>query len=234
MHIYPETDVGEILEKVDENMMTESSRSEIEMTITIKDTSPRTFSFISFTKGNDYAFFEYTAPAREKGTKFLKQGKSMWLYFPASGRTRQIRGHMLRQGMMGSDFSYEDISEDVSIIDNYTYSLIEETKYEERMVYKIALDAKENVDVAYQKMIIWVDTEWYVPLKEELYARSGILLKEFFLSDIKLIDEKPYPMYMKMINKLSNDSYTEIKIKDIQIGIKLDESIFSLSNLTKP
>ena len=39
-------------------------------------------------------------------------------------------------------------------------------------------------DVAYQMRKLWVDKSRYIPLKEELYAKSGKLLKKTELTDI--------------------------------------------------
>ena len=51
----------------------------------------------------------YLKPRRDKGTKMLKLGDDLWIYMPNVDRVQKISGHMLRQGMMGSDLSYEDM-----------------------------------------------------------------------------------------------------------------------------
>lgn len=48
-------------------------------------------------KGDHKGYTEYLAPAREKGTKMLKLENQLWIYSPATDRTIQIAGHMLRQ-----------------------------------------------------------------------------------------------------------------------------------------
>ena len=70
--------------------------------------SSRTIESESWAEGKS-AFTEYLAPAREKGTKMLKLEDKLWIFSPSTDRTIQISGHMLRQSVMGSDLSYEDI-----------------------------------------------------------------------------------------------------------------------------
>lgn len=221
----------QILKKIDEKMIFETARVEARMVIVTGDTT-RTLYMNSVGKGRDLALMEFTAPAREKGTKFLRREKTMWLYFPRADRVRQIKGHMLRQGMMGSDFSYEDASDNDSVLDHYSATIVSEEKYENRDVWVLDLLAKDK-EVTYQHRKIWVDKNWFVPLKEELYAKSGLLLKELTMSNVKLIAGRYYPTRWKMLNKLTSDSSTELIMDKIEHNIKIDDSIFSLANLKK-
>ena len=50
----------------------------------------------------------------------LKIGDQLWIYSPSTDRTIQIAGHMLRQSVMGSDMSYEDMMEDPVLTHHYT------------------------------------------------------------------------------------------------------------------
>ena len=97
----------EILTKVDENMIAKTSKSTSRMIVETRRAT-RTMSTVSYAKGNDIAYSEYTAPAREKGTKMLKIKDDLWLYDPSTDRVIQISGNMLKQSVMGSDLSYED------------------------------------------------------------------------------------------------------------------------------
>jgi len=222
----------QILRKIDDQMLTKTSYMEAEMTIISSDSNPRTLKFKAYSIGRDLALMEYTAPAREKGIKFLRREKTMWLYFPLADRIRQIKDHMLREGMMGSDFSYEDASETESVYDHYSSNLVGQEKFRDRNVYILELTAKDK-EVTYQKRRLWVDAEWFVPLKEELFAKSGMLLKELQMWDVKTIGGHYYPTTWKMINKLTGTSSTELTIVDIKIDIPVDEKLFSLENLKR-
>ena len=77
----------------------------------------RTIESKNWVIGIDLAFTEYLSPPREKGTKMLKLGDKLWTYSPQTDRVIQISGHMLRQSVMGSDMSYNDMMEDRPLIE---------------------------------------------------------------------------------------------------------------------
>jgi hypothetical protein len=49
----------------------------------------------------------------------LKLKDKLWMYSPSTDRTIQISGHMLRQSVMGSDLSYEDMMADKKLTHHY-------------------------------------------------------------------------------------------------------------------
>jgi outer membrane lipoprotein-sorting protein len=146
--------------------------------------SSRTIASKTSSVGNEKSFTEYMSPAGEKGTKMLKLKNQLWIYSPSTDRTIQISGHLLRQSVMGSDLSYEDMMEDRKLTEVYTAKVIREEKIEGRATWLLELTAKvENVTYHTQKM--WIDTERYIPLKQEMYAKSGQLLKRTELREVK-------------------------------------------------
>ena len=95
------------MERMDKNLTFEARRARMVMTVEGRRT--RSFEMVSYGRGEEDSAMEYVAPARDKNTKMLKLGDELWMYLPGVDRVQKISGHMLRQGMMGSDFSYEDI-----------------------------------------------------------------------------------------------------------------------------
>jgi len=161
----------EILERVDKNMAATSTISISKMVIH-GARQTRTIEAKSWGMGDEKSFTEYLAPAREKGTKMLKLEDKLWIYSPGSDRTIQISGHMLRQSLMGSDLSYEDMMDNAELLKDYDAGVIGSEVIEERDCWIIELQAK-TAEVNYQIRKIWVDKVRYIPLKEELYAKSG-------------------------------------------------------------
>ena len=107
-----EAPTGEsILNKVDENNYADTRVAVSEMVIHLARTT-RTVKAKSWVKGSDKSFSEFLYPPRDAGTKMLKLGDELWTYTPETDRTIKISGSMLRQSVMGSDLSYEDLIED--------------------------------------------------------------------------------------------------------------------------
>lgn len=219
----------EILDKIDKNMSAENRVVESSMTIHGKRNS-RTMTSISYSIGDQQSFTEYLSPAREKGTKMLKLNDKLWIYSPSTDRTIQISGHMLRQSVMGSDFSYEDMMDDRKLTDVYSAEIIGEDEIQNRKTIVLELKAKV-ADIAYYSRKIWVDRYYFVPIKEELFAKSGQLLKQTTLSDIQKIQEKWFPMHMIYKDMLKTGDGTEMHITSIKFNQEIPEYVFTKAAL---
>ena len=139
----------------------------------------RTMESKSWSSGTEKSFTEYLAPAREKGTKMLKLQNQLWIYSPATDRVIQISGHMLRQSVMGSDMSYEDMMTDRPLLEQYKADVAGEEVVDGRKCWVVSLTAIVT-DINYNSQKMWVDEERNVPLKVELFAKGGKLLKTYY------------------------------------------------------
>lgn len=220
----------EILERVDGNMTINSARMTAQMTITYRDGDERTMLFESWAEGTELSFMEFTAPARDAGSRFLRRGDAMWIFLPRVGKSVRIQGHMLRQGLMGSDFSYGDASENPSMVEDYDATLEGEEELDGRPAYVLYLTAKRD-DLSYQHMRIWIDAEQWVPLKEDLFARSGRLLKTATFSDIRQFGNRWYPLVIEMNNALQTDTRTTLSILEMEFNVDVPEEVFTVSYL---
>ncbi len=226
---YP--DAVEVLQKIDENMS--ANNQVIVSTMVIHGRrSSRSITSKSWIEGEDKSFTEYLAPAREKGTKMLKIDDQLWMYSPQSDRTIRISGHMLRQSMMGSDLSYEDMMEDRKMIEIYTGEIIGAELYDENDCWILELTAKVD-DLAYHSQKLWVDKEYMVPRKQQLFAKSGKMLKVIELSDLFQIDDRWYPKRMLFQDVLLKGKGTEFIIESINFDEKIPDHIFSKASLRK-
>ena len=104
-----------ILRHVDENLGSDTKVSTGQMRVQERR-EIRTIRMKSWLKGMTRSFTEFLDPPREKGTKMLKLDDQLWTYSPSTDRTILISGHMLRQSVMGSDFSYQDLLEDPKLL----------------------------------------------------------------------------------------------------------------------
>jgi len=220
-----------LLEQVDANMAAESRITTAQMIIHGRR-GARTVESKSWSRGADTGFTEYLAPAREKGTKMLKLGDRLWVYSPATDRTIQLSGHMLRQSVMGSDLSYEDMMDDPRLAQIYTAQVTGTETVGDRPCWVLQLTAKEE-DVAYQSRKLWVDKERVVPVREELFAKRGKLLKRIELRDFRKTGERWYPMRMTFKDVLKRGKGTELVLKEIEFDAKVPRHIFSKAALRR-
>lgn len=220
-----------IISKIDNNLSSESRILTSKMIINSARGS-RTIESKTWAKGDYEAFTEYISPPRESGTKMLKTKYQLWIFSPSTDRTIQISGHMMRQSVMGSDLSYEDMMNNENFSENYTSKVIGVESYNNIDCYVLEMNSNKE-DIAYPKKIVWVHKKNYVPLKEELYAKSGKLLKRLELSDLKQIDGRWYPMKMTFKDMLKSGKGTEFIISDIQFDKEIPKYILTKAALKK-
>lgn len=220
-------DANEIVAKIDANMTGDSRRTRSTMTVTNSRNRTRVYQMESWGRGEEDSAVIYLAPARDKGTKMLKIGGELWIYLPSLEREQKISGHMLRQGMMGSDFSYEDMMESRELMKAYDSTVEGSEAVDGRDCWKITMIAKES-GVSYPKRVAWIDKERFIMLKQDLYALSGMKLKTWFMSDVGKLDEKRYfPKKMVVEDHLRKGSKTTLVIEELEFGIALEDEIFS-------
>lgn len=190
----------------------------------------RTMVSKTYGEGDHKGYTEYLAPAREKGTKMLKLENQLWIYSPATDRTIQISGHMLRQSVMGSDMSYEDMMNDKPLLQQYKAEVTGTETIDGRNCWVVTLTAIIP-DVNYFTRKMWVDAERYVPLKADMFAKSGKLLKRITFTDVRKVDGRWFPMSMVYKDMLKEGPGTKMTIQDIKLDASIPASYFNLGNL---
>jgi outer membrane lipoprotein-sorting protein len=218
----------EIIKRRDDNEYYDSAMAEVEMVI-INRNRRIVKTMTSYGQG-DNGLVVFTNP-RDRGTKFLKRGDDLWMFFPDAEDLVKISGHMLNQGIMGSDFSYQDVMEADKLTDLYKFELLGEEEFNGRPCYVLEGTAVPGKEVSYYRRKSWIDKERFVGLKEELYARSGRLLKVMTVTKVQEIEGRWYPLESVMEDKLRKDTRTEFIIKKIEFNPEIPEGTFTLENL---
>ena len=193
----------------------------------------RTIKSRNWVKGINQAYTEYLAPPREAGTKMLKSGDKLWTYSPQTDRVIQISGHMLRQSVMGSDMSYNDMMEDRPLTDLYE-AIVEGSEMIDGRKHWILFFEARVKGLSYPKRRAWVDSEYLLPMKEELYAKSGKLLKSTSMDGIKKVRDRWFPTRFIFKDELKKNSKgTEWIIDDIAFDTDIPDFRFEKAMLRK-
>jgi len=224
-------DANQILGAIDKNMTSSTSKTVSRMVIHTRRAS-RTITSINYSQGMQKYYSEYTDPPREKGTKMLKLDDKLWIYEPSTDRVIQLSGNMLRQSLMGSDLSYEDFMEESELSKQYNAAISGEIEYDKRSCWVLELSAKRD-GIAYPKRKLYVDKERNVALYEELFAKSGKLLKTVSASNVSRIANRWYPRKIVFKDALKDGKGTEFIIDEIEFDINIPERYFNRSILRK-
>lgn len=216
---------SELLQAMDGNLQFDTRTSTSTMVVD-DGRRPRTYKMVTYGRGETEAAIEYVLPEREKGTKMLKQGDQLWLYLPRSERVQKISGHMMRQGMMGSDVSYEDLMSSDSFEEEYAAEVTGSEPVDGRACWKLVATAKDDT-VTYPRRIMWIDAETLMPLKQELFALSGMKMKTWTMSDIRPVEGRQVAFKMVITDELKQGSSTTMTIDEVTFGVKLEDEVFS-------
>ncbi|MBN2439711.1 MAG: outer membrane lipoprotein-sorting protein [Spirochaetales bacterium] len=226
---------NEIIQKIEEN---ENLSSISEGRFEISDNlGTRVTTFKSYEAKNGDLMLEFTNP-EDAGQKILRLENEIYLYFPDAEEIIHLQGDALKDRVMGSDFSYEDLRGGESILDKYSAELDGTETVDGQECYKVILTGKPGAkDIIYPQQILWVDKALFAYRKGELYSYSNkegsyTLIKNMVVKEIRTISGKSIPFHMIMTDTMKTNSKTVFKLKSMQIDIKIDPAIFSLEELT--
>ena len=224
--------IQDIIKAMDNNLNAKSRILTSKMVVHGRRSS-RTIASKNWVIGADQAFTEYLSPPREAGTKMLKLGDKLWTYSPQTDRVIQISGHMLRQSVMGSDMSYNDMMENRPLVDLYEATLEGSIEIDGRDHWIMLLTAKVK-GLSYPTRRAWIDKEYLLPMKEELYAKSGKLLKTSTMDSIKKVQGRWFPSRFVFKDELKRNSKgTEWLIDEISFDVDIPNSRFLKALLRK-
>ncbi|MCD4770053.1 MAG: outer membrane lipoprotein-sorting protein [Bacteroidales bacterium] len=227
----------QIIKKVNDLMNQETIFSKSTMTIITTSGAERSFVYESWSKDfGEKNLMRYLSPARVKGqaTLMLNHADDIWVYFPRTQRVRKLATHAKKQKMEGSDFSYEDMGSGDSFIVDYIPKKLKDEKMEGESCYKIELIRKEDSDLSYSRLIMWITKEGFVPIVIDYYddLDPDMLLKRLVQSDITDIDGIPTPRVIVMYNKVDN-TQTSMTISEIEYNKEMDDYMFTERGLKK-
>ncbi len=96
------------------------------------------------------------------------------------------------------------------------------------------LDLTAKVEgLAYHTRRVWVDSERFVPLREDLFAKSGRLLKTIRLGDVRPVEGRWVPMHALYRDVLKDGEGTEFVITSVDFNAATPDYLFSKAALRK-
>jgi Outer membrane lipoprotein-sorting protein len=176
------------------------------------------------------AVFEW--PADVKGTKLLtfthkKNDDDRWLYLPAVKRTKRIASSSKSGSFMGSEFAYEDMGGQE--VEKYTYKYIGEPKHNGRDTYQIERIPVDK-ESGYARQIVWMDKEYWNPLRIEYYDRKN--------EKLKVADFEGYKKFGKLwrfgairMDNVQTKKKSVLTWENRQLGAKLPPETFDSARL---
>jgi outer membrane lipoprotein-sorting protein len=222
-------DATTILTRAGKAVVGDAATYELRMAVTRPRKADRTVEMDGWKKGNDRGLVRYTAPPRERGTAYLRNGANTWMYLPAAEKVVRVGD---KQNFGGSDFSNADIFR-LALVDDYDATLAAEETVDGQPCYKLELKAKDR-KVAYDRVVYWVRRDGtYFPVRAEYYTISGKKLKWLAFSEVRKLGQRERPTQLIMENALDPGARTTITFTDIDDGARIDDRIFTPAALER-
>jgi outer membrane lipoprotein-sorting protein len=223
----------EIIRTADEKFNGEKTSISIMAMTIVRPTWERTVEFKGWSSGRDYSLTLITAPAKDKGQSFLKRANEMWSWNPTINRLIKLPPSMMSQGWMGSDYTNDDILKESSVVNDYDHEIIGEELIEDRLCYKIKMEAKEDAAVIWGHQIRWIDKKDFLFLKSELYDEDGYLIRTELGKEIKSMGGRLIPTLLEIIPEEEEGQKTIVEIKEIEFNTTIKDSFFSQQNMKR-
>jgi len=222
-------DVRALVEEMFDHLRGKASYAVVDMTIHRPDWE-RVMTIKAWTKGISDSVFVITAPPKDNGNGTLKKGREMWMYNPKVNRVIKLPPSMMSQGWMGSDFSNNDVAKSDSLLNDYTHSLEGTETHEGKKVYLIKSVPIPGAPVVWglQKLKIREDG---VLLSEEFFDEDFELVKAMTTMEIRMVDDRMYPMVWRMQKADTVGEYTQLDYRELEFKQELPDNLFTLSNL---
>ncbi|EOU2461841.1 outer membrane lipoprotein-sorting protein [Vibrio navarrensis] len=169
----------------------------------------------------------FDEPRDVKGTAFLNhshtsEADDQWLYLPALKRVKRISSRNKSGPFMGSEFAYEDLSS--FELEKYRFNYLRDEVINGQSSFVLEqIPTDENS--GYTKQVVWLDQQFYRPLKVEFYDRKDALLKTLTFDDYKQYLNQYWRAHqMTMVNHQTGKS-TELLTTDLtfRTGLSADD-----------
>ena len=222
-------DPREIVQRLEENQVQKTAQFEGSFTIT-DSFGTRTKTFKAWSSGKDKMLVEFTNP-EEAGQKILRISDDIYLYFPEAEEVIHLQGSALKDSVMGSDFSYEDLTGEKGLLDLYTVEAEGNETVDGRECYVLKLTGKKK-DIAYPVQRLWVDAELFVSRKSTSFSLSGKPIKEMVVKDVRAVAGRNIPVRTELRDLMKKGSLTVFTMAGVKLDLPLSPKLFSRDELS--
>ena len=204
------------------------------MTLTNKDGKTKILELVSMSKDDSKKqMIWFLKPKKDKGIAFLKiehddDDDFMTMWLPGFSRFKRIKSSQKSDSFMGSDLSFEDLSN--RTISDYNYKIIEVDENNNGLFYLESIP--KEVDSEYSKHITKiqeVEIGIFIVIEESSYDKNNELLKTKIFN-FKKIDSYYVMDRLKVENVQKNHS-TLLTVNEILLNNNFEDSKFSQRSL---
>ena len=223
-------EVDELIQHIDRLWRGETSRATMSMSVKTQRYE-RSMTMDVWSKGKEYSLVVIREPIKDRNIATLKVIDKIWNYLPKIDRVTKVPSSMMSGSWMGSHFTNDDLVKESTFEDDYTAEITFEGERDGRLIYEISFTPKEDAAVVWGKVVMMLEQKTLAPYRAFYYDEEGVLIRTMIFDQPQLIDGRTVPMRMTLQPEDKPEESTVIVYRNIEFGIPLDASFFSLQSL---
>jgi hypothetical protein len=234
-------DAVQIMNKCRDLSITSSLTANINLTIIEKSgsTRSRTISMTSksYPDGLEKRFIRFLEPADVRGTSMLvvdnkNTSDEMWIYLPALKKTRRIVTSEKGKSFMSSEFSNADMAS--PSVPDFAYRHLEKSGTNNLWIIEsVPVNEDKADEYGYSKKISYIGIDNNQVQKMEFYNFDNELFKIIEIKSTFPLTDGKYMVKDMIANNLATNRKSEILFTNINEGVKVDDSYFTVQNLER-
>ncbi|MGM0578901.1 MAG: outer membrane lipoprotein-sorting protein [Myxococcota bacterium] len=177
---------------------------------------------------DDKLMILFLKPKSEAGKGYLRLDDNLFMYDPTTGKWER---RTERERIGGTDSRRQDFDES-RLAEEYTPEFVGTAKLGSYEAWHLKLEAKDDADVAYPVMELWVDLESLNPLKAQEFALSGRLMRTVYYpkwskkySESKG-EEVYFPKQIRIFDEVEEGNQTTIVMRRVDLS-SLETNMFT-------
>jgi hypothetical protein len=191
----------------------------------------------SYADGLEKRIIKFIEPADVRGTSMLvvdnkNSADEMWIYLPALKKTRRIVTSEKGKSFMSSEFSNADMTSPT--ISDFTHKHLEKSGTNNQWIIESTPVNEDKADeYGYSKKISYISIDKSQVQKMEFYNFDNELFKVIEIKSIFPLSDGKYLVKDMVASNLNTNRKSEIRFNNINEGIKVDDSNFTIQNLER-
>lgn len=219
-----------LLERVDNLHRGSSSHGTLTMFVKT-DRWERSMTMEVWSLGDDYSLIRILEPKKERGTATLKAKRDLFTYLSKTGRTIKISGASMSGSWMGSHFTNDDLVKETRLARDFETVVKDGPTIEGHPTWAVILTPKRHAAVVWGRIDVMIRKSDLLPVGQLFYSEDLKPVRKMEFFDVKKMDGRDVATRMRMTPLDKPQEYTEMRYHDLQFGVDLSPSFFSVSQL---
>lgn len=222
----------DIMRRVREREGDRTVQARIQMTLTARNgsvTERLLDQYAARGGGQTRLVIVFHRPQSVANTRFLvisRRGEEdqRWIYLPNLGSVRRIAASESSTAFVGTDFSYEDLTD--RDVGRDTHVFLGEEVLDGQRTFVVESTPKNLSGSAYSKAVFWVLPEKWLPVRIDLFDRQGRVFKRLTAGQIEQI-QGIWTYRRARMENLQAGTSTELFLQQIRYDAPIPDSVFT-------